>query len=324
MDIMDKGKSLLGRNGTKSFLQNNVIYIILIGYFVIFSFVTPRFFTISNLSNVLRSGSVTMLLAVGMVFTLIAGHIDISMGMNMFMSATFACFCGRMGAPMPVMVLGAIAVGMLGGLLNGLLVGFLDTYAMLPTMATQFLFRSIGLTILGKRTGIMPADWSSISTVKLGPFPLFVYIAVSLALLAQVFLNETKTGRRIFALGDNQKTAIEKGIHVFRIKITVFVISGFMAALAGLVLSSQAMEASTSIGITSHTYAILAAVLGGASLHGAKGTAFPGAFVGAMLIALMSNALGLTGASPYLYQIVYAIVILVVYVLDTAKHKENL
>ena len=133
----------------------------------------------------------------------------------------------------------------------------------------------------------------------------------------------TQTGRRIFAIGDNEKTAQQKGINVFAYRILIYGFCGTLAGLASVVTTSQTMSAGVTLGVTQHTYAILASVLGGISMYGAHGSVFPGSFIGAMLLAFLSNAMVLMNASPYLFTIVYAIVILIVILIDSLKYKST-
>jgi ribose/xylose/arabinose/galactoside ABC-type transport system permease subunit len=191
-------------------------------------------------------------------------------------------------------------------------------YGMLPTMATAFLFRGIAYSTTAGSANLLPDSWSRITTFSIASIPLFLIVCFIIAIVFQVFFNKTVPGRKIFALGSNEKTAGEKGISVFWYKTLIFVIAGALTGAAAIITSSQVLSATNMIGQTSNIYAILAAIIGGASFYGAKGSAL-GALFGALILSCMSNALVLIKADANMYYVVYAIIILILIVFDAIR-----
>ncbi|MCL2699833.1 MAG: ABC transporter permease, partial [Defluviitaleaceae bacterium] len=220
---------------------------------------------------------------------------------------------------MPQMMAVGLVIGVAAGLLNGFIVSSLNVYPLLPTLATMFAFRGVAL-VIGRGTGRnMPMFWNRIISARWGPLPIHVFVAFGLAIGVQLLLNNTKTGRHIYALGDSEKTSHEKGINARRIKILVYAVSGLMCAVASIIFTAQTMGLPPSSAVGIEFKCVTAAVLGGVSLFGGKGTVAPGVIIGSLLMSIISNVLVIMNASVYMYTIVYAVVILFVVLLETLK-----
>lgn len=308
----------------KGFLLSNVIYIVMILFVITMSLVSDSFLTSKNIVNLFKQSTVLMALSTGMAMTMITQGIDMSMGSVLFLSAAVMQFCGKkLGWTAPAMCAAGLFVGTFIGSLNGLIAAKLQVYPLLTTLAMMYACRGVGLMITGGGTGMMPMSWGSLTTFKILGIPAQVYIVILISILFQVFLKTTSFGRRIFAVGDSEKTAREKGINISAVKIFVYAVSGFMAAVAGIVSSSQVVSVPANLGNNQETMAIIAAVLGGTSLFGGKGSTFPCALIGALIMSCISNALVLVGAAPNAYNVVYACVIFFVVLVDTIKAKMN-
>ena len=168
---------------------------------------------------------------------------------------------------------------------------------------------------------MMPMSWGRLTAQRILGIPVQVYMLVLISLGFQIFLKHTAFGRQVYAVGDSEKTAREKGINITRVKIFVYAAAGFMAGIAGIISSSQVISVPANLGNNQETMAIIAAVLGGTSLFGGKGTTFPCALIGALIMSCISNSLVLLGAPPNAYNVVYACVIFFVVLIDTVKAK---
>lgn len=304
-----------------SFILKNMVYFMLIIVAIVLSLTVDVFFTVKNLLNILVAASPIYLLCMGMALAMMTKGIDMSIGSIIYASASVAFFVFERGGNMVVALLGMFAMGLLLGLINGLLAGKIHVYPMLTTLATMYIFRGIGRMISGGATAIMPDVWGSIANLSIVGIPFPIVLALAAGLLLQFVLTNTKFGRFVLAIGDNERTAVEKGVNIFKIKVAVYTITGFCCALAAMILTSQIMSAPSTLGTGKDFEVIIAAVLGGISLVGGKGNIFPGALIGSIIYAGISNALVLTGADPYSYTMVYAIVIFVFILVDTLSSK---
>ena len=244
-----------------------------------------------------------------------------SIGSIIYASASVAFFVFEHGGGMLLALIGMFAMGILLGFINGLLAGKIPVYPMLTTLATMYIFRGVGRMISGGATAIMPSEWGTIANLSVLGIPFPIVLALISGLVLQFILTNTKFGRFVLAIGDSERTAVEKGVDIFKIKVAVYTICGLCCALAAMILTSQIMSAPSTLGTGKDFEVIIAAVLGGISLTGGKGNIFPGALVGSIIYAGISNALVLTGADPYSYTIVYAIVIFAFILVDTLSSK---
>ena len=304
-----------------SFILKNMVYFMLIIVAVVLSLTVDVFFTVKNLLNILVAASPIYLLCMGMSLAMMTKGIDMSIGSIIYASASVAYFVFQRGGNMFIALLGLFAMGTLLGFVNGLLAGKIPVYPMLTTLATMYIFRGLGRMISGGATAVMPDVWGSIANISVLGIPFPIILALGMGLIMQFILTNTKFGRFVLAIGDNERTAVEKGVNIFKIKVAVYTIVGFCCAMAAMILTSQIMSAPSTLGTGKDFEVIIAAVLGGISLVGGKGNIFPGALVGSIIYAGISNALVLTGADPYSYTLVYAIVIFAFILVDTLGAK---
>lgn len=304
-----------------AFILKNAVYIMLIIVAVVLSLTVDIFFTVQNLVNILIAASPIYLLCMGMSLAMMTKGIDMSIGSIIYASASVAFFVFERGGSMALALAGMLVMGILLGLINGLLAGKIPVYPMLTTLATMYIFRGVGRMISGGATAIMPAQWGKIATLNIFGIPFPIVLALVAGLFLQFIMVWTKFGRFVLAVGDNERTAVEKGVNIFKIKVAVYTITGLCCALAGMIMTSQVMSAPSTLGSGKDFEVIIAAVLGGISLVGGKGNIFPGALIGSIIYAGISNALVLTKADPYSYTMVYAIVIFAFILVDTLSGK---
>lgn len=310
---------------SKTFWYDNGIYIVFLLAFIVFAFINPQFVSSNNLLNLLAAASTYIILGTGVAFCILTQGTDLSIGSIMYTAAAVMFYCFELNKDLPVgvVMLIGMGVGIIVGMFNGIVIASLKVYALLPTLATMYAFRGIGLKIAGASISNMPMKWAVIISTRWFGIPAYIILSFVLAVIAQIFLNKTKLGRHIYATGGNEKMAISKGINTFWVKVFVYTFCGFTAALGGILSCAKTMTASYVLGEGYEFKAITAAVLGGVSLNGGRGTVFPGVVIGSLIIALISNALVLLNANTYLYDIVYGIVIFAVVLIDTMKLREE-
>ncbi|MEG1011311.1 MAG: ABC transporter permease [Ruthenibacterium sp.] len=304
------------------FWFSNLFYIMAVLFILAFGIINPKFLNVANLANIFAQSSVLIILSIGMALALITKGMDMSVGAILFLCATtMQVLNKRLGLGMVEMITISLVVGTLAGLINGIVVSVLKVYPLLPTLATMFMYRGLAL-LIGGGSATMPMFWSKIIGVRVGPLPVHVLLAVGLAVVVQILLSNTKTGRYIYALGDSEKTAAEKGINANRIKILVYTVSGFLCGVAAVIFSAQSMSVPPSAGDGLEFKCVIAATLGGVSMFGGKGTVAPGVMIGSLIMSVISNVLVVSAASAYIYTVVYALVILFVVLLETLKIKK--
>lgn len=283
------------------------------------SVLSPRFLTRSNLFNVLRQTSLNAIIAVGMTFVILTGGIDLSVGSILAFSSSVAASLAHNGTPATPAILVGLAIGTILGLLNGLIITqgnippFIATLAMMTMARGATLVYSDGQPITGLGDGFY-----FIGNGYVGSVPLPVIITVLSLIFGHYILSQTRTGRYIYAVGSNEDAAKLTGINTKLVKTLVYAISGFTAALSGIIIISRLNSAPPTAGAGAELDAIAAVVLGGTSLAGGQGH-LAGTFIGALIIGVLNNGLNLLNVSSYYQQFAKGVVILIAVLLDRRK-----
>ncbi len=312
----------------KTKLQNKNLGILgpVIALIVLMVFVTilnPSFIKPSNLVNLLRQVSINALIAFGMSFVILTGGIDLSVGSVLALtSAIFAGLLG-MGVPPFIGVLIALLIGCALGAINGFLITKGKMAPFIATLATMTIFRGLTLVYTGGNPITNFSNAFSYKFIVRGyvfgiPWP--VILMVIFFAVAFVILNKTPFGRKTYAIGGNEKASFISGIKTDAVKVKIYAISGFLATLAGLILTSRLNSAQPTAGTAYEMDAIAAVVLGGISMSGGKGS-IAGTLVGALILGTLNNGLNMLGVSSFYQQIVKGIVILIAVLIDRKRNK---
>lgn len=304
------------------FLGRYSLYIVFAVVLVVSSLISPAFFNFFNVMNLLRQASFIGLISLGMTFVVLTGGIDLSVGATYAFSAMTLAFLFHFGLykgyvesltpllPSPLVFLLAILAGALVGVVNGVLVARFRIAAFIVTMGTMVIFRGLAYYLAGGRTifGI-GQDLAFLGTGMLGRIPMPVVIWAGAALISWLVLTYTRFGRRIYATGGDEEAARLSGIKVDSYKFAVYVISGVLAALAGIIMAARVDQAEPKMGEYFELDAIAAVVIGGSSLFGGVGTV-PGTVIGCLILSVITNILNLLGVHPFPQQIVKGGIIL--------------
>ncbi|SKB02612.1 ABC transporter permease [Sporosarcina newyorkensis] len=297
----------------------------LIGLSSILAILSPSFLQIDNLTNIARQSSINALLALGMLLPILTAGIDLSVGSILAVSIVMAGLVSvTWGMPPLIGLIVCLAVGAIAGLINGLLLTKLRLpHPFISTLGTMNVFRGLALIL----TGASPIFGFSYlmnytGQESIGLIPVSFLLVIIVYVIFHIFLNRTSTGRYIYAIGGNKEAARLSGIPVDRVLITVYTLSGFMAALGGLVLIGRTNSASPIAGLTYELDAIAAVIIGGASFLGGVGTVW-GTLIGVLIIAVLRNGLNLLGTTSDLQTVVIgAVIVLAVYV-DVLRRKKS-
>jgi ribose transport system permease protein len=271
------------------------------------------FLTPGNLANVARQVSLDAPLVFAQTLVLVAGGIDISLGSTMAMAG--ALVAGLQGYGAPVAVAAALSFGLGVGALNGVLATRFRIVPFVATLGTMSLVRGLLLTYTQQQS--IPITDTSLIRLggDLGPLP--VPLLCSLALLAalSLVLDRTRTGRDLYATGGNREAAYLAGVAVERSLFLAFLASGFLAALGGVLLAARLNAATVQLGTDTPLLTISAAMIGGASLLGGRGT-MTGAFLGLLALGVLNNGMNLLGVHTHYQIAIRAVILIAVVALD--------
>lgn len=313
--------NILVSNPIVGYLKRNAgILIGLMALFLFLSFFTDSFLKVSNLMQVLRQICINALLAYGMTFVLIIGGIDLTVGSVVGASGVMMVILLNNGFHIAVAFLLSIAVGAFVGLINGSITALTGMPPFIVTLSMQGSIRGIAYVITdGRSVACESSAFDAIGNGKIFGVPMPIYIVIITTIIISIILYYTKFGRRMYAVGGNVVAAKFSGIHVKKITIMVYIISGILSALAGIILASRMYSGQPTAGQGYESDAIAAAVLGGTSFNGGIGT-IGGTIIGALVIGFLSNGLNLLHVSSYVQMIIKGIVIIVAVGIDIFKN----
>ncbi len=309
----------------------------LIAIIVVFSILSPYYFTLGNFLVMSSHVAIFGLLAVGMLLVILNGGIDLSVGSTLGLAGVIAGFLMQgvtidalgviLYPPVWVVVILTCALGALVGAVNGVLIAYFKVPAFVATLGVLYVARGVALLMTNGLTynnlagrpelGNTGFDWLGFN--RLYGVPIGVIVLAVVAILAGLMLNRTAFGRWLYASGGNERAAELSGVPVKRVKITVYVLSGVCAAIAGLVLSSQLTSAGPTAGVTYELTAIAAVVIGGAALTGGRGTML-GTMLGAFVIGFLSDGLVIIGVSSYWQTVFTGAVIVLAVLLNSIQY----
>jgi ribose/xylose/arabinose/galactoside ABC-type transport system permease subunit len=286
---------------------------------VFFSLASPFFLTQENISNLLAQSLFVIILAAGMTFVLIVGGFDLSVGAATGLSAATTMLVLMNGGALPLGILAGIATGMAFGIINGFFIAVMEINAFIVTLATL----SIGagalqvLTTGTQLTGVSLPAFAWLTKGSILGIPSGVVVALVIVAALEWVLLFTTFGRTIFAVGTNPRAAFLAGIPVRRLTFSVYLLSGTIAGLAGVLLASHLNSVQPGLGQGYELSAIAAAVLGGVSLAGGRGSVWR-AVIGALFLATMAQGLQLIGVDPLWFSIVTGASIVIAVAFDRA------
>ena len=313
-------------------------FIALFAVIIFFSIFAPNFLSTANMILMSKHATQNAFLAIGMTFVIITGGIDLSVGSIVGLCGMIAGGLIMYGIALPIgytvyfnIVEVAVIVALVGiviGAINGLLITRLNVAPFIATLGTLYVARGAALlysdgqtlpNLVGREDyGNQGFNWFGSGTI-LG-LPVSVWMLVAVALGAAYFARYVPLGRHIFAVGGNERAARMSGIRVNRVKMFVYMFSGFCAAIVGIIISSELMASHPATGTNLELNAIAAAVLGGTSMSGGRGT-IGGTIIGAFVIGILSDGLVMMGVSSFWQMVIKGLVIIVAVVVDQAQRR---
>ncbi|MCM2505936.1 ABC transporter permease [Aureimonas altamirensis] len=304
---------------------------------IAFSVTSSAFMTVSNGMTIALQVTSIAILGFGATCVIITGGIDLSVGSVLALAGVAAALLVKAGVPVPVGMLGGVAVGALCGLVNGIAVTQLRLPPFIATLGMMLIARGLALQITGARPvsglgqsfgelgngalfRIVDIGDDGFPTVVFPGIPYPVILMIVLAIAISIMLTRTTLGRHIYAVGSNVEAARLSGVNVKAVTLFTYVLSGTMAGLTGCVLMSRLVTAQPNEGVMYELDAIASAVIGGTSLMGGVGT-ISGTIIGAFVIGILRNGLNMNGVSAFTQQIIIGLVILLTVWLDQIRNR---
>lgn len=288
----------------------------LVAIVVIFGLLAPDFLSQRNLLNILQQSSINACLALGMTLVIISGGIDLSVGPTAAIAAVVTATLLVAGVPIPLAILAGLGIGVLCGLVNGVLVAYAGLQPFIVTLGTLSTYRAIALIYTGGNPVLgVPQGFRTLFNGSVAGIPNSVIMVAIVALLAWILLKKTPLGEYLLAVGGNEEAAYVAGVPIAITKITAYVISGVLAALASMVLIGRLGAAEPILGNLWELDAIAAAAIGGASLMGGKGSVI-GTLLGAIILGAMRNGLTLMNVQAFYQLLATGLIILVAMMID--------
>ncbi len=287
-----------------------------------FSFSSPYFFTRNNLLTVCLQTSIIVMIAIGQTYVIITAGIDLSIGSNIALSGIITSMALVAGYPIPLAIICGLLAGTLVGVLNGVIVVYGKLPPFIVTLGTMSIVRGAALVLTG---GIpvsgLPKAFKYIGSGKFLGIPVAVIIMFFLFLIFWFILSKTKLGRYIYATGSNFEATKLSGVNTNIVLISVYVVSGFLASCAGVILAARIASGQPTAGTGYEMDSVASSVIGGTSLLGGEGIV-TGTAIGAFVIGVLRNGLNLLNISAFWQQIVIGIVIIGAVFIDRFRNKQ--
>lgn len=309
----------------KGFVAKYGVIIGLVIIMLFFTIMKAKFLTVPNMLNMLRQTSINGLLAIGMTFVVLTGGIDLSVGSIVGASGMFAALVARTETGMPwyLALLVGLAVGLALGLLNGVIIAYLKVPAFIATLGMLSIAR--GVTFMASNAKPVPGlgtEFLKIGGGSVGIIPIPIIILVLVLIICYIILYKTRYGRYVFATGGNPISARVSGINVKMVICSVYMISGILAGLAGVILTSRVTSGLAASGDGYEVDAIAAAVIGGNSLSGGRGRLW-GTIIGFLIMGVMNNGLDMMAVSSYWQLVIKGIIIIGAVMLDSLNDSRS-
>lgn len=292
------------------------ILLIVVGLSAVVTTASPVFLSYQNIVALLLGLSVEVIIAVGMANLMVSGGFDMSVGSILAFSGVCAGLAIQAGVPPFAAVLIGMLIGGAAGLFNGFIISVVGINAFVTTLASLSLFRGLTLIVTrGQNITSLGVDFNAIGQGKFLGIQAPIWYAVILVIIGDILMRHSRFFRQNYYIGGNEKAAKLSGINVVKIKILNYIIVGVLAGFAGVVATARMGTASVQQGTGLELRVITAVIIGGASLQGGEGSVL-GAFLGSLLMALITNALTLLGVDIYWQTFVVGGTLLVAVLID--------
>lgn len=321
--MINEKRTVFGMSKDVFYKKYGIVFILLF-MIAVMSAVSPTFRTYGNTISIMQSVAVNGCLALGMVFVITAGGIDLSIGSQLALTSVVVGKVFSAGGSTSAAIFISVLMCAVFGFVNGLLVSRLKLFPFVVTLATQLVIRGAGYILSdGKAASLTNSSFRAIGMGKVGDLiPVCIFIFLGLAIVAFILLHYTKIGRYVYATGGNINAAIASGIRVEWVQTFTYTWMGICAGIAGVILTSRINAAQPNIGIGYETDAIAACIIGGTSFSGGIST-IPGTVIGIVIIGVIYNGMNLLQVNSYFQMALKGILIIASVVIDNYINKRR-
>jgi ribose transport system permease protein len=327
---LSRGRTLVARLLTTAGGRGGAL-IILLALVVAFSLAADNFLTVDNLRNILRQYSVPAILAVGQTVVIVSAGIDLSVASTAALSGSvMGVMYAHEGYPEPVALLMGLAAGFAVGAINGFVITKWRVPDFIATLGAFTAVRGVALLVTdglpvpdytkAQEGRTVPETVTTLGADSVFGIPLIAVVAGVCALIGWFILSRTTLGRSAYAIGGNREAARVSGIRVERVKWSIYVFSGLMAAIAGFMLTGRQGSANALMGEGMELQSIAAVVVGGTNLFGGEGT-IGGTIIGVLIIGVLNNGLNILGVADFWQRVVNGSIIVAVVALDQWRRR---
>lgn len=313
-------KKLLGMiMGSRSLM----LIIILVVFSTVVAIIEPAFLSMAGLQAVLNGLAVEGTIVIGMALLLISGEMDLSVGAIYAFTGVATGLLLLAGVPIIIAIILGVLIAMLAGFINGFLIAKLGLNSFITTLGmSTALFGLMRILAKGAAVLNLPTAFSAIARTKLFGFPIPVYIMIVLVLVFHFLVKKNKFFRQSYYVGGNRKAAELNGIKAKKIVLTNYIIMGAIAGFVGILTASRFGTASITLGSATALNTITAAIIGGASLKGGKGTIF-GAFLGALFMQFLASALNMLGINTHYQSFITGVILIFAIYADVLNERRE-
>jgi len=299
------------------------LILVLVVFGIIMTIASPFFLTWPNIEAILLALSVEATIAVGMVILLVSGGLDLSVGSTLAFTGVVTGLVVSAGLPAPVSILIGLLAALGVGLVNGLLVAKMKINPFITTLGMMTTIRGLLLVLArGKAVLNLPPSFTDIGQGRLFNVQYPIYIMLSMVIIGDLLLRNSRFFRQAYYVGGNEKAARLSGINVDLVKIFNYCLVALLAGISGLLLTARFGSASVTVGSGVELRVITATIIGGASLNGGEGSVF-GAFLGALFMGVLANALNLLGVDVYWQNLFTGLILIIAVVMDVINERRK-
>ncbi len=303
------------------------VLVILLALVVFISIMSPAFLTVTNLRTTAIGFSCNAIIAIAMTLALVSGGFDLSVGSVLGLSSVCVVVLSNSGLNIWLACIAGIVAGVFCGAVNGLLIGYLNLNAFITTLGMQQMARGIVYVLTnGGSIGLQDAPgveaFRFIGSGSFGSVPTLVVVCLILVVIGDVMVRRSGAARNVFFVGSNEKTAMLSGINTRMVKTMVYVLTGTLSGLAGVLTASRFGTATSSTGDGVEMTVISAAVIGGVSLSGGKGTV-AGAVLGVIMMSVISNILVILSVSVHWQNFITGAILILAIIFDVLSNRKK-
>lgn len=307
----------------KKFLMKYVMYLFLVLMCIVLTIASDKFLTVTNIMTIIKQISIQSIVAIGMTMIIISGNIDLSVGSLVALCSVSGAMLMNKGVPMAIAVIASIIIGAAAGFITGGVTAKLKLHSFLVTLALMTALRGLAQTMTnGRPVAGLPDGFGKIASASIGPVPLLVIYMIVLYAIFMYVMKYTAFGRSIYAVGSNQESARLSGINIEMVKTMVFVLSGALCGIAGVLLTAKVRSGDPTCANGWEMDTIAGAIIGGTDMNGGEGK-LGGTIIGLLFVGILANGMVLLGVSAYMQSVIKGLVIFMAVIINSIQKRSQ-